>query len=229
MRMPAPPRVPASERPAATEGNTRGVSGSRADGGERVRSGRPSTGGAVQREAGRTGGFPPSAVNTWYGDVNRLRFEPRYYYGYSLYNPYSYGSRWSWGRYGMWYDPFDPFGYSSLYMDPFYGPGGYGGGYMSYGGGSVGGAGSYYGTRSAPEFESTGSVRLRVKPSQAKVYLDGTLMGIVDQFDGLTSHLAAPAGTHEIEVRADGYNTLKLTVDVEPDRTVTARGSLKKQ
>ena len=82
--------------------------------------------------------------------------------------------------------------------------------------------------RPAPE-EGTGSVRLRVKPSNGKVYLDGTFMGVVDQFDGLTDHLAAPVGRHEIEVRADGYDTLTLAVDVEPDKTVTVRGSLPKK
>jgi hypothetical protein len=105
----------------------------------------------------------------------------------------------------------------------------YGGGY-GYGGsyGSVYGGGYSSSSSSEPVQDATGSVRIRVKPSAAQVYLDGTLMGLVDQFDGLTSHLAATAGRHEIEIRADGYEPMTLTVDVEADRTITARGSLKK-
>jgi len=52
---------------------------------------------------------------------------------------------------------------------------------------------------------------------------------VVDEFDGLASHLAAPAGRHEIEIRAVGYEPLKMIVEVEADRTVTARGSAKKK
>ena len=59
--------------------------------------------------------------------------------------------------------------------------------------------------------------------------LDGTLMGIVDEFDGLSSHLAATVGRHELEIRADGYAPLKVLVTVEEDKTVTARGSMKKK
>ena len=96
-----------------------------------------------------------------------------------------------------------------------------------YGGGSSGGG--YSSSRGSMAPEPTGSLRLRVKPAQGKVYLDGTLIGVVDDFDGLTSHLAAAAGRHEIEIRADGYEPLKINVNIEADKTVTARGSLKKK
>src|SRR5262249_45346621 len=123
-------------------------------------------------------------------------------------------------------DPYDPFGYAydPLMLDP-YAAGGYGYGYYGGGGSSRG----YSSSRGNGPNPATGSVRLRVKPANGKVYLDGTLIGVVDDFDGLTSHLAAPAGLHEIEVRADGYQALKLTVNVEEDKTVTARGSLRKK
>jgi hypothetical protein len=130
----------------------------------------------------------------------------------------------------MWYD-LDPFGY--------YGPGyyrpefGYVPGYgydpymsgQSFGYNNSGGAEF---SREVPAREATGSVRVRVSPRQGKVYVDGTLMGVVDDFDGLGSHLATTAGPHEIEIRADGYKTLTLPVYVEGDKTVTVRGSMKK-
>jgi hypothetical protein len=35
-------------------------------------------------------------------------------------------------------------------------------------------------------------------------------------------------GTHRIEVRAPGYETLTLDVNVEPEKTTTYKGELKK-
>lgn len=196
-----------------------------ADPRSRSRDGRPVTGVAIEREGGPLGsGYSNLGWSyPWYGS------DLSWYYGYRAYSPFYsyyspyYSSRWTWGRYGMWYDPFSPFGYyDPLYVDPYlYGYGGFG-----YSGGGTGGyAPSSEG--SVPR-EATGSVRLRVKPAHAKVYLDGTLMGTVDEFDGLTSHLAATAGRHEIEVRADGYAPMKLFVNVIEDRTVTARGRMRK-
>jgi hypothetical protein len=142
----------------------------------------------------------------------------------------------------MWADPYDPYGFGYGYGPAFGYPYGYGYGYgyglgdpfsadlyadaYGYGGG---GGGGYSSSRGSEKDEPTGSVRLRVKPVNAKVYLDGTLIGVVDSFDGLGSHLAATAGRHEIEVRADGYESLKISVNVEADRTVTARGTLRKK
>jgi hypothetical protein len=174
----------------------------------------------------RAGSSSANIWNPWYGAGPSWYYGYSPYYGYSLYDPFFYGSsRLAWGRYGIWYDPYDPFAYSGLYAPGLYGPAGvYGmGGYSSYGDYGYGGG------REVSEPAGTGSVRIRVKPASAKVYLDGTLMGTVDQFDGLTTHLAAPAGSHRIKIEADGYAPLELPVDVEADRTVTARGSLKKQ
>lgn len=240
VRMPPPPR-PAPDGPrtgsavprgsgssgtASTGGRTSNVGGgdsalragpdaSSADPRSRDRNGRPVSGIATPRQ----GELPSTyaAWSRWY-PVYDWSY-PSYYYGYpayglSYYDPF-YGSRW-WSRYGIWYDPYDPIGYDPWMYGGGYGYGGYSGGYSS--------------SWDTPEpREATGAIRVRVKPSNAQLYLDGTLMGVVDQFDGLTTHLAAPAGRHEIEIRADGYEPLKLFVNVEEDRTVTARGSMKKK
>ena len=74
------------------------------------------------------------------------------------YDPWVYGTtRWVWGRYGLWYDPYG-------YYDPYYA--GYGYGY---------GGGGYSSSSSEPSL--TGSIRLKASPSSAKVYIDGTLDG----------------------------------------------------
>jgi len=154
-------------------------------------------------------------------------YSPWYSYSYLAYNPWVYGaSRWNAYSYGAWYNPYSLYGYyDPWYMgmyDPYYGSS-----YSSYGGGG----GGYSSSRSSSgPSDPTGSVRVKVKPAQAEVYLDGTRMGRVDDYDGLTGgHLAASAGVHQLEFRADGYAPTTTTVTVEPGKTVTARASMKKQ
>jgi hypothetical protein len=196
--------------------------------GSRDREDQPVTGVAVPRrgvyvdpdDRRRSAGYPgyTSGFGLYYGS-----YSPYYSrYGYPFYSPYGYASRW--GRYGSWYDPFGPFDYYGPFYDPYmYGGYGYG---SEYGYGSGYGGGSYPSSGRVTVQEVTGSVRLRVSPREGQVYLDGTLMGIVDEFDGLTDHLVAPAGQHEIEVRAPGHQPKKWIVDVPADKTVTVRGSL---
>ena len=133
-----------------------------------------------------------------------------WYPGFVTYNPYRYGgTRWMWGRYGMWYDPW---GY---YYDPFYPAYGY------YSG--SGGSG-----KSKPA-KTLGSIRFKVDPGTAKVYVDGVLQGMAYEFSGLTSHLELEAGTHTLELRADGYETVVLEITVEAGRTLTERVTLTKK
>jgi hypothetical protein len=73
-----------------------------------------------------------------------------------------------------------------------------------------------------------GSIRLRVSPDTAQVYVDGALAGTVDDFNGLSSHLDLEAGPHDLELRAKGFQTYKTHIVVEADRTTTTRASLKK-
>jgi hypothetical protein len=115
--------------------------------------------------------------------------------------------------YGYWHDPFlyDPYGY-------------YGGPWPYYWGQPGSGSGRYERDKTDDDL---GSIRLRVNPRTAKVYVDGALAGTVDEFDGLTNHLKLPAGKHEIELRADGYESLTLTVNVDRRKTRTERASLK--
>jgi len=136
------------------------------------------------------------------------------------YDPWRYGAtRWVWGRYGLWYDPFayDPYGYGYGGYDPY----GYGGGYSS----------SIRDRDSEEDYapRRVGSIRLRVDPKQAKVYIDGALVGTVDEFDGLTGHLDLDAGPHQLELKADGYQTYSGTINVPVGKTTTERVKMKKQ
>ena len=83
----------------------------------------------------------------------------------------------------------------------------YGGGY--YGGGYDGG---YY-----------GAVRLKVKPNQAEVLVDGYYVGIVDEFDNPFQQLHLESGPHRIEVREDGYEPVTFEVRIVPERPPPSR------
>jgi PEGA domain len=122
-----------------------------------------------------------------------------YRYGYPYYGGYYYG------------------GYSSLYYDPFYDPW-YGGYYSSY---------SY----SQPGYSYSsdeGKLRLKIKPREAEVYVDGYYVGKVDEFDGTFQRLHLEPGPHRIEVRAAGYEPLEFEVKISPEHTTTYQGEMKK-
>jgi hypothetical protein len=127
--------------------------------------------------------------------------------GFVTYDPWAFGgTRWGWGRYGLWYDPFSYYAFSPYYM-------------TSFGGASE---------RVERDTYPTGSIRLRIAPKEAKVYVDGALVGVVDEFDGLSHHLDLQPGRHSIEMRADGYQPLTIDVQVQEGRTTTARGKMQK-
>lgn len=188
--------------------------------GNRDRGAQPRTGTAQDRPDGYYGGhnvgnnygfyFPGNPFSPW------GRWYPWYAggygYGYVSFDPWRYGSsRYTLWRYGAMYNPYDPFCGGGYYLcDPY--PGGGGGG----GGDDV------------DDDAEPGSLRLRVSPSSAKVYVDGTLVGTVDDFNGLSNHLEVLPGNHLIEIKADGYETFVPELTIEPGKTRTVRGSLKK-
>ncbi len=123
-----------------------------------------------------------------------------------------------------YYGGFIPYGYyGGLGLYGYYDPYGYGwddgGGYGGYGGADP----QYY----APSSEE-GGLKLKVKPREASVYVDGYYAGVVDDFDGLFQKLSIDGGEHRIEIRAPGYETLTFNVRIEPNQTTTYRGELTK-
>ncbi len=146
------------------------------------------------------------------------------YYGFG-YPGYGFGLGLGLGYYDPWYDPwYGGLGYGGLgYGGYGYGGGsGYGGGYgapFGYGGG---GSGGQYGT------DDEGSIRLKVKPREAQVFVDGYRAGVVDSFDGVFQKLSLTGGRHHIEVKADGYQTAEFDALITSGQTVTYQGELKK-
>lgn len=167
--------------------------------------GRPPVGVAVGRE------FPP--IRGGNGNFYYPYYDPFYGYGYG--SRYSYYGPWFAGYgFGLGYF-YDPWGYS--YYSPYdsrygYGYGGYGSSrYERYG-------------RTGP----VGQLRLKVKPHEGQVYVDGYYVGEVDSFDGLLQRLSIDAGAHRVEIRAEGYEPVSFDVMVAPGETVTYKGEMKR-
>ena len=99
-----------------------------------------------------------------------------------------------------------------------------GGGYYGGGGGSTEVAAD---TRTGA-FRDTGSLRLKIKPRDAKVYIDGYYVGLVDSFDGLFQKLGIDSGAHRVEIRADGHEPLQFEVLITAGEVVTYKGELKR-
>ena len=124
------------------------------------------------------------------------------------------------GYYGGYYGGYgyyDPWGYNGGsgyyggYYDPWYG------GYPTY----AQGGGSYTN-------DDEGSLRLKIKPREGEVYVDGYYVGVVDDFDGIFQRLHLDSGAHRIEVRAPGYEPLAFDVHITADHTTTYQGELRK-
>ncbi len=158
------------------------------------------------------------------GNYTPIYYDP-YYYGY--YDPsysryrYGYSPYWAPGYgFGLGYFSYDPFLFGGYAYDPYYYQGGYGGGGSGYPGGSSG-----YG---ASPYRGTGALRLKVKPGNAQVLVDGYFVGEIDNFDGSFQKLAIEAGAHKVEVRAEGYEPVQFDVMVAPGETITYKGELKR-
>jgi hypothetical protein len=121
------------------------------------------------------------------------------------------------------YYPYGAFGLGYFFYDPFW----WGSSYSAYGYPAYGG---YYGGSGYPGGRSfdTGGLRLKVKPRNAQVMVDGYFVGVVDDYDGMFQRLNLEPGPHRIEVRADGYEPLVFDVRIVEDDTVTYKGELKR-
>ncbi len=209
----------------------------------RSREGRPIVGTAAGREEigkpGRPnvgGGYTPGYGydsyyywNLYYGNNSGL------WRNYA--NCYMFGA----GAWAMGFAAYDPFSYmggpgcASFWNTAPYGYFGSGaydmygryGGFGSYGGfGGGGGGGSYYG-ESNPG--ANASLKLKVKPNNAQVFIDGYFAGSVDDFDGMFQKLPVQPGEHRLEFRAPGYEALVTDVKVDPYQIFNFKAELKRK
>jgi hypothetical protein len=155
---------------------------------------------------------------------------PTYIYTpYYIYNPWAFGAFGLGYGLGYFYDPSYGYGYGGY---P-YGGYGYGGGYGGY---PYYGGGGYYGGNEAYESQSysqpdelKGSLRIKVKPREARVIVDGAFVGTVDDFDGVFQKLSLPEGRHQISLQLDGYEPVSFDVMIVAGETVNYKGELHKR
>jgi len=103
--------------------------------------------------------------------------------------------------------------YHDPYWDPYwYGYYGHRYGYSAWNRGTL----DYY----------TGSLRLKVRPRFAEVYVDGYYAGQVDNYDGIFQRLRLEEGPHHIEIRYPGFVPLEFEVMILPGETITYEGVL---
>lgn len=195
-----------------SQGHTRAVPAN-----SRPRGDRNQTGTATERTS------PPYSGGGYYPSYPYYPYYPGYGYGY-VYDPfysyyyspyyrgYGYWNPWGYG-YGLGYFSYDPYLFGGI-TDPSY----YGGS-----GGSSGG-GSY-----VQRYQGAGALRLKIKPADAQVYIDGYYVGVVDSFDGAFQKLNVDAGPHRVELKADGYESTEFDVVVTPGDTITYKGDMKRK
>jgi hypothetical protein len=74
----------------------------------------------------------------------------------------------------------------------------------------------------------TGELRLRVRPRDAEVFVDGYYAGRVDDFDGFLQSLELEAGAYTIEIVAPGYEPIEFDVRIQPGRKINYEGDLRR-
>jgi hypothetical protein len=137
------------------------------------------------------------------------------------YPSYPYYPYYPWGFWGPGYG----FGLGYLYYDPWFS--GYGFGYGDpYGFGGGGGGGGGYSV--SQSYRDSGSLRLKINPKEAQIFVDGYFVGIVDSYDGAFQKLGIDGGGHKIELKADGYEPLEFEVLITPGETVIYKGEMKR-
>ena len=206
----------------AATGAERGASGS----GERDRGGRRDAGGARTGNAEGSGGGGtgvPEYARPLDGRTPVGTAAPR---GSVPMNPPTGGGGIyvPGGYYGGGYGYYDPWGYG---YGGYPGAGGFGGYYGGYYDPWYGGYPAYP-QASYSDSSDEGSLKLKLKPRDAEVYVDGYFVGIVDDFDGIFQRLHLDSGPHRIEVRAQGYEPLAFDVRITSEHTTTYQGELKK-
>jgi hypothetical protein len=73
---------------------------------------------------------------------------------------------------------------------------------------------------------SVGTLHLQIHPSRAEVYVDGMYAGWTEDFDGASGRADLQTGRHRIEIRAEGYETLRFETRIEKSRTTVYRATL---
>jgi hypothetical protein len=154
-------------------------------------------GGGGGARAGGPGGPGYGAGRPVYGPGR-----PVYGPGYGRYPYYGYGYRY----YGY------PYAYGWYGYPSFYAGWGWGWPYGAYPYAYPYAAGGY-------AYDAGASLRLEVTPKEAEVYIDGYMVGTVDEFDGTFQRLRLAPGEHELTLYHDGFKTVHQSLRLSQGST----------
>lgn len=73
-----------------------------------------------------------------------------------------------------------------------------------------------------------GAIDCDVIPEEAGVYVDGDYLGIADQFDGWPRYLYIQAGKYDMTFKLNGYEDLKLKIEVFPNKVTRIKEKMKR-
>ncbi len=86
---------------------------------------------------------------------------------------------------------------------------------------SGGGGSSYY------REIGQGALDLDIRPETAEIYIDGSYVGVADQFDGFPTYLWLEEGTYEIAFYKEGYETIFRQYTIYPGVTIDVRDRMR--
>ncbi len=153
---------------------------------------------AVIRVAAASGRRPP-----------RRRLPRRRHRGWYCPPTYYAGSSWLWGGPWDWW-----WGWGTGW--------GWGGWGWGWGGGGV-----YVINEGAPVANQYARIDTDVSPEAAEVYLDGTLIGQADDFDGFPDYLYLETGKYRLEFRHPSYETIVKEIDVRAGQAIALNDEMK--
>jgi hypothetical protein len=113
--------------------------------------------------------------------------------------------------------PFLPYGGGGGYSPGYYPGGVYPPGYVEMPG--------QFAPRPAPQ---RGGLRVEILPASAQVFVDGSYVGLAEDFGIQGRSYDLPAGQHRVELRAPGYETASFDINTSANETTRYRGDLKR-
>jgi hypothetical protein len=73
-----------------------------------------------------------------------------------------------------------------------------------------------------------GGVSFEITPSTAEIFIDGRRAGTVGQFTPSSQPLGLASGRHRVEIRAPGYKTMDVDVDIVAGQVIPYQGTLER-
>jgi hypothetical protein len=136
-----------------------------------------------------------------HGTDDHRHYYPRSGHRYYPYYPHSY--------------PYYPYGYGYGY-GYYYGPYGY----LYFPHIYVGGSYDRYDTN------SMGALDLDVSPEKAEIWINGSPVGVADQYDGFPTYLWLEKGTYDVVIFKEGFQTISRQYTVYPGVVIDVNDSM---